>query len=273
MTQEPARDAELDQALTLRLLQASPIAELALVALAAVSVGFLFHVVPLTSLVVWGLAVTAAALGRTWWRRRVLRTNPSAQQIRHGLRLWVAASALIWGCGAGLLAVHVPFQLVALSIVVLAGLVAGGLVTLMPDRPAFKILLGSLFVPLVLGILAGGIDRERVAAMTLIAVFAGFELVVHQRAYRDLVEHESTKALAVRQHRELEESLTRVKLLSGLLPICAGCKKIRDAADVWHEVEVYVREHSEAEFTHGLCPSCARQFERGLPLKEWQTRE
>ena len=56
--------------------------------------------------------------------------------------------------------------------------------------------------------------------------------------------------------RELEEALTRVKQLQGLLPICSYCKKIRDDRDYWHQVETYVGERSGARFSHGICPEC-----------------
>ena len=59
---------------------------------------------------------------------------------------------------------------------------------------------------------------------------------------------------------ELQDALDHVKQLSGLLPICASCKKIRDDQGYWQQVEVYVRDHSEAEFTHGICPECAHKM-------------
>ncbi len=59
---------------------------------------------------------------------------------------------------------------------------------------------------------------------------------------------------------ELQKALAKVKLLSGLLPICASCKKIRDDKDCWHDVAVYVRDHSEAEFSHGICPDCMKEL-------------
>lgn len=59
--------------------------------------------------------------------------------------------------------------------------------------------------------------------------------------------------------QELQAALGKVKTLSGLLPICASCKKIRDDQGYWNQIEVYIRDHSEAEFTHGLCPECARK--------------
>ena len=55
---------------------------------------------------------------------------------------------------------------------------------------------------------------------------------------------------------ELEEALIKVKALSGLLPICAECKKIRDDQGYWNQIEAYLREHSEAEFSHSICPEC-----------------
>ena len=55
---------------------------------------------------------------------------------------------------------------------------------------------------------------------------------------------------------ELQQALGNVKRLSGLLPICAYCKKIRNSEDYWMQVERYLAEHSEAEFSHGICPDC-----------------
>ena len=59
---------------------------------------------------------------------------------------------------------------------------------------------------------------------------------------------------------ELQEALTNIKTLRGLLPICAACKKIRDDSGCWNRVEDYVRDRSQAEFTHGICPDCARKM-------------
>ena len=58
----------------------------------------------------------------------------------------------------------------------------------------------------------------------------------------------------------LTEALTRVKTLSGLLPICASCKKVRDDSGYWSQIEAYLRARTEAEFSHGICPDCARRL-------------
>jgi len=63
-----------------------------------------------------------------------------------------------------------------------------------------------------------------------------------------------------RLNAELTKALREVKKLSGLLPICASCKKIRDDRGYWNQIESYIRERSEAEFSHGICPDCARKL-------------
>ena len=60
--------------------------------------------------------------------------------------------------------------------------------------------------------------------------------------------------------QSLLESLAKVKTLSGLLPICASCKKIRDDKDYWNQIETYIQNHSEAAFSHGICPQCVEKL-------------
>ena len=59
---------------------------------------------------------------------------------------------------------------------------------------------------------------------------------------------------------ELQEALAKVKTLSGMLPICASCKKIRDDKGYWNQMEAYIRDHSEAEFSHSICPDCKKKL-------------
>ncbi len=65
-------------------------------------------------------------------------------------------------------------------------------------------------------------------------------------------------------NNKLSNALQKKQSLSGLLPICAQCKRIRDDQGYWHQVEAYISNHSEAEFTHGICPDCEREMERDL---------
>ena len=66
---------------------------------------------------------------------------------------------------------------------------------------------------------------------------------------------------------DLQDALTKIKRLTGLLPICASCKKIRDDKGYWNELEAYISEHSEAEITHGFCPDCLKTL-YGVVLEE-----
>ncbi|MEW6487040.1 MAG: hypothetical protein AB1578_03875 [Thermodesulfobacteriota bacterium] len=63
-----------------------------------------------------------------------------------------------------------------------------------------------------------------------------------------------------RKVRELEEARSELKTLTGLLPICAHCKKIRDDRGCWQHLEQYIQAHSSAQFTHGICGDCAREL-------------
>jgi sigma-B regulation protein RsbU (phosphoserine phosphatase) len=60
--------------------------------------------------------------------------------------------------------------------------------------------------------------------------------------------------------KELQFALDNVKTLQGLIPICASCKKIRDDKGFWNQVEGYISEHTDAKFTHGICPDCAKEL-------------
>jgi hypothetical protein len=58
---------------------------------------------------------------------------------------------------------------------------------------------------------------------------------------------------------QLQDALSSIKTLRGLLPICASCKKIRDDKGYWNYLEIYIRDHSEATFSHSICPQCKRK--------------
>jgi PAS domain-containing protein len=95
-------------------------------------------------------------------------------------------------------------------------------------------------------------------------------LMTNERLTLEVVEREKAEQELGKLVGELQEALAQVKTLSGLLPICASCKKIRDDRGYWTQVEVYVRDHSQAEFTHSICPDCATKlypeiFPQGMP--------
>lgn len=88
-------------------------------------------------------------------------------------------------------------------------------------------------------------------------------IIVNEDVTETRKAHEELRKL----NSELAEALNKVKLLSGFLPICANCKKIRDDSGYWNQIEKYITEHSEAAFTHSICPDC---FEKlyGKELKD-----
>lgn len=67
-----------------------------------------------------------------------------------------------------------------------------------------------------------------------------------------------------RSHEELQKALRDVKVLRGLIPICASCKKIRNDGGFWQQLEEYIGEHSEAEFSHGICQPCVKKLYPGV---------
>ena len=70
----------------------------------------------------------------------------------------------------------------------------------------------------------------------------------------------------VQKNEDLKKALAKVKTLSGLLPICSHCKKIRDDKGYWNQIESYIQKHSEAEFSHGICQECAKKYYPGFNL-------
>jgi PAS domain S-box-containing protein len=80
---------------------------------------------------------------------------------------------------------------------------------------------------------------------------SGASVIARDITFRKRDEQERIKLI-----QELTEALGRAKTLAGLLPICASCKRIRDDSGYWQQVEAYISEHSDAIFTHGICPEC-----------------
>ncbi|MCK4639874.1 MAG: PAS domain S-box protein [Candidatus Marinimicrobia bacterium] len=91
-------------------------------------------------------------------------------------------------------------------------------------------------------------------------IIAGEKQIGILATYRDITERKKAEEERERIILKLQEALNRVNTLSGLIPICAGCKKIRDDQGYWSDVELYISKHSEAEFSHGLCNDCMEKL-------------
>jgi len=81
-----------------------------------------------------------------------------------------------------------------------------------------------------------------------------------ERSIRYAIERKRTQEEREQLISELREALAKVKQLSGLLPMCASCKKIRDDKGYWNQLEAYISDHSEADFSHGICPECVKEL-------------
>jgi K+-sensing histidine kinase KdpD len=106
---------------------------------------------------------------------------------------------------------------------------------------------------------------------TLVVLFAvegcGISFLAGQlHAQRSRARQEAQDA--IRARNELEAALAQVQTLRGLIPICAWCKKIRNDNGYWEQLELYITKHSEADFTHGMCPDCARKHIEALQLSK-----
>jgi PAS domain S-box-containing protein len=77
---------------------------------------------------------------------------------------------------------------------------------------------------------------------------------------RDISERRAAEVERELLIRQLQEALAKVRTLTGMLPICAACRKIRDEHGDWHSLETYIRSHTEAEFSHGICPECRERL-------------
>jgi HAMP domain-containing protein len=83
---------------------------------------------------------------------------------------------------------------------------------------------------------------------------------VHLQVATDITNRKDIEKEREQLIAQLKEALSKIKTLSGFLPICAHCKKIRDDKGYWNEIESYIHDHSDAEFSHGMCPECSDQL-------------
>jgi PAS domain S-box-containing protein len=93
------------------------------------------------------------------------------------------------------------------------------------------------------------------------------ELVGRMASFIDITKRKEIEADREKLISKLQNALNRIKTLSGIIPICASCKKIRDDKGYWNQLEKYINEHSEAHFSHGICPECAEKLYPDLHIE------
>ena len=117
----------------------------------------------------------------------------------------------------------------------------------------------------VKGFSAGGVDYINKPFQTE-EVLARIE--THLALRRLSLELEEKNAHLEKMNRDLTEALDEIKDLRGILPICAHCKKIRDDDGYWKQLETYFNKHAGIQFSHGICPKCAKELYPEIPLYE-----
>lgn len=124
--------------------------------------------------------------------------------------------------------------------------------TLPTDRPPYIIMLTTKGekADIIAGLEAGANDY-------LAKPFDAGELRARVQVGRRMVEMQDALAAKI---EELRQALDQIKTLRGIVPICANCKNIRDDQGYWEQVEVYVRDHTEAQFSHSICPKCMKEL-------------
>jgi hypothetical protein len=83
------------------------------------------------------------------------------------------------------------------------------------------------------------------------------EIVGRMASFVDITKR---KEMEADREKVLEDALEKIKVLRGIIPICASCKKIRDDKGYWNQIENYIKDHSEADFSHSICPDCAKKL-------------
>ena len=124
----------------------------------------------------------------------------------------------------------------------------------------------SVLISLVIGNLVGteGINSLMVASVVCPALIAPpivyfYSKLTIKLDASSLEQQHLNKSLTKINH-ELNDALKKVKLMSGLLPICSGCKKIRDDRGYWNKIESFIKERSTVDFIRGFCPECAKMY-------------
>ena len=168
----------------------------------------------------------------------------------------MGALGLAWGVGTALATQHLPLGIEAIMLVALAGLLSGGIATLVGDRWALPIYSAAMFGPTIVGVFLIAQQRPEAITVVLLVILVVFTVRLHRQMHEMLRER-------FLQEEALRAALSEVKTLRGILRICANCKRVRTDSGTWENVDSYIRDRTNAEFSQGLCPDCAKAWSAG----------
>ena len=249
------------------------------------------------ALVAWVIYMMMLSTGRLWltYEYRCASPSPSTDNPwRTWYLIGIGLAGMGWGAAGFFLFPDASVVHQLFLIFVLGGMTAGSVAAYATTMVGFALFALPALIPLIVRLLIAGGDLNlaRAAMVTLFAILLMFiARMIHQMILtslnlrfenRDLVAYLSTtkrqaeklndeltfeineRNLAQKERErlitELQDALANIKVLRGLLPICSHCKKIRDEEGDWQMVEAYVREHSNADFSHGICPECLNRL-------------
>jgi PAS domain S-box-containing protein len=106
-----------------------------------------------------------------------------------------------------------------------------------------------------------GENRKFVVEVAASSVTSSSGAVVGRMAsFVDITRRKEVEAEKDNLISKLHDALRRIRTLRGIIPICAACKKIRDDQGIWNQIESYIRDHSDADFSHSICPECSKKL-------------
>ncbi|MBP1628667.1 MAG: hypothetical protein H6Q00_3142 [Holophagaceae bacterium] len=208
---------------------------------------------PMTLLVfhagAWGMVV----LGYAWLLKRMRRRVATAEGMAFGLMLigLGVTSTQLLGYG----------RLQETAGTLLVSLVSGVVLQRRRSLIAFQGILVAVWVSAAIQVAGWSGTATWLFDIVLACIFA-FSLQQLLSRMNAALLHRLERQRQTLQH--LRQALREVQTLSGLIPICAHCKKIRNDGGYWEQVESYIQARSEAEFTHGICPECSEEVRREL---------
>jgi hypothetical protein len=252
---------------------------------------------PSPFLIFWFLAMVSVLLTRYLIVRKFQSANKKAIEpkiwfLRYGTCLFV--NGLLWG-GFGVYAYEtMPHLYQSITLITLAGLVAAGVATNAVSIPVYLVFSLPILLPIgIVMISSGQLEQALLGILIIIYLLVTGQaarqlniVIMESLTYRyekikllnDLItekkqsvelnkalEKDIKKRIATEKEKErligqLQTALNEVKTLSGLIPICAQCKKVRDDKGYWNQIESYIHERSDADFSHSICPDCAKQL-------------
>jgi len=245
-------------------------------------------------LIFWFLAMTAVLLTRYLIARTFQTANKKTLDtrvwfLRYGTCMFT--NGLLWGI-LGIYTFYTTPQLYqSITLVTLAGLVAAGVATTSVSIPTFLVFSSPILLPFGFLMIWSG-QFEQILLGILVITYFGVttqaarqlnnvimesltyryekiqllndllkekkqSIVLNKRLEQDIERRKQTEKEKERLIAQLQKALNEVKTLSGLIPICAQCKKVRDDKGYWSQIESYIHERSDADFSHSICPTCA----------------